>query len=61
MKPRLIVVAGPNGAGKTTINDVDPIQLFRTVDGEIVRYYNELIPWAKDLAEQIAKQSRNSS
>lgn len=39
-----------------SVNDVDPIQLFRTVDGKIVRYYNELIPWAKDVAEQIAKR-----
>lgn len=39
-----------------SVNDVDPIQLFRTVDGKIVRYYNELTPWAKDVAEQIAKR-----
>lgn len=37
-----------------SINDADPIQLFRTVNGEIIKYYNELTPWAKDVAERIA-------
>lgn len=36
-----------------SINDADPTQLFRTANGKIVKYYNELVPWAKDVAEQI--------
>ena len=32
-----------------SINDVDPKLLFRTVDGKIVKYYNKLAPWAKDV------------
>jgi hypothetical protein len=38
-----------------SINNDDPIQLFRTVNGEIVKFYNELPPWAKDVSEQVAK------
>lgn len=37
-----------------SINDADPIQLFRVADGKIVKYYNELVPWAIEVAEQIA-------
>ena len=34
-------------------NDCDPIQLFRTENGKIVKYYSELPMWAADAAEQI--------
>lgn len=37
-----------------SINNIDPIQLFRTVNGKIVKFYNELPPWAKDVSEQLA-------
>lgn len=37
-----------------SIDDVDPKHLFRTVNGKIVKYYNELVPWAEDVANQIS-------
>ena len=37
-----------------SINDVDPKHLFRTVDGKIVKYYNKLAPWAKDVSVRIS-------
>jgi predicted ABC-type ATPase len=37
-----------------SINNIDPTQLFRTVNGKIVKFYNELAPWAKDVSEQLA-------
>lgn len=39
-----------------SINDVDPRQLFRTVNGVIVKRYNELLPWAIDVTDQIYKK-----
>ncbi len=36
-----------------SINNEDPTQLFRTANGEIVKFYNELPPWAKSISEQL--------
>jgi len=37
-------------------SNIDPIQLFRTVNGEIVKHYNKLTPWAENVEEQIAEK-----
>jgi len=34
------------------INNENPTQLFRTTDGEIVKFYQNLPPWAKSISEQ---------
>ena len=39
-------------------NDCDPILLLKTVNGNIAKVYNELTPWAQDIAEQISAQNK---
>jgi predicted ABC-type ATPase len=42
-----------------SIDNADPVQLFRTVNGEIVKYYTEfteLNGWAEDISEQFVKR-----
>lgn len=34
--------------------DSDPKLMFKVVDGVIVKKYNELMPWAKDIAGRIS-------
>lgn len=36
-----------------SINNMDPTQLFRTVNGKAVKFYTELPDWAKNVSEQI--------
>ncbi len=34
--------------------DRDPELIFKTIDGELVKIYNELVPWAKDVSGRIS-------
>ena len=38
--------------------DTDPKLIFKTVDGAIVKIYNELVPWAKNVAGRISGDAK---
>jgi hypothetical protein len=35
--------------------DTDPSLLFRVADGKIVKFYNKLSVWAKEIADSLSK------